>query len=151
MRRVECDLLAISGGEHPSASLLLQAGGRADYEPERAGYRVTAVPDPLHVAGSVAGDGEDGLAELSGQLAGHQAVAALRGEGSAGSAPSALQRQIAEMRRAPSVARPPAVATDGERSGKRLSTSTRTSRSRTSSTRSARATSPWSWPSATRR
>lgn len=115
-RRIECDLLAISGGEHPAASLLLQAGGRADYEPERAGYRVTAVPDGLHVAGSVAGDGDDELAELSGQLAGHAAVAGVRGEAAA--AVAELEQRMARLRRPAGIAAAPAVATDGRSSGK---------------------------------
>jgi sarcosine oxidase subunit alpha len=117
MRRIECDLLAVSGGEHPALSLLLQAGGRADYEAERAGYRVTAVPDGVHVAGSVAGDGDGGLADLSGQLAAHQAVAALRGARDA-NPPSDLEQRMAQLRGPLSVATPPAVISDGESSGK---------------------------------
>jgi sarcosine oxidase subunit alpha len=112
--RIECDLLAMSGGSHPAASLLLQAGGRADYEPERAGYRVTAVPDDVDVAGAAAGDDEHDLAELSGQLAAARAVAALKG----GPAPAELEQRMAGLRRPISIATPPAVASDGESSGK---------------------------------
>ena len=118
-QRMECDLLAISGGSHPAASLLLQAGGRADYEPERAGYRVTAVPDGVDVAGSAAGDEDYELAELSGQLAALRAVAALDGAGAGSGRPQAeIERRMAEVRRPISVATPPAVATDGESGGK---------------------------------
>jgi sarcosine oxidase subunit alpha len=112
--RVECDLLAMSGASHPAASLLLQAGGRADYEPERAGYRVTAVPDDVDVAGATAGDDEHDLAELSGQLAGARAVAALGG----GPAPAEIEQRLAQLRRPINIATPPPVATDGESGGK---------------------------------
>jgi sarcosine oxidase subunit alpha len=117
-QRMECDLLAISGGSHPAASLLLQAGGRADYEPERAGYRVTAVPDGVAVAGSVAGDDEHDLAALSGELAARRAVAELRAHAGSGPAPEEIERRMAELRRPVSIATPPAVASDGESAGK---------------------------------
>lgn len=112
-QRVECDLLAVSGGSHPAASLLLQGGGRADYEPERAGYRVTEVADDIDVAGAAAGDDEHDVAELSGELAARRAVAALRG----GAPPADAEQRLSELRRPISIATPPAVATDGE-SGK---------------------------------
>ena len=119
MRRLDCDLLAVSGGEHPAASLLLQAGGRADYEPERGGYRVTSTPDGLGAAGSVAGDSEYSLAELSGQLAGHSAVAGLRGDDAdARSAASEIEQHIAARRPPAGIAAPPAVVTDGKSAGK---------------------------------
>jgi sarcosine oxidase subunit alpha len=67
-RRVECDLLVVSGGSAPATSLVAQAGGRTAYDAARAHFAVAELPDGIHVAGDVADDGEDAAA--SGRAAG---------------------------------------------------------------------------------
>jgi len=54
---VACDLLAVSGGLQPSLSLLLQAGGRATYDPQAACFAVAEVPAGIAVTGALAGEG----------------------------------------------------------------------------------------------
>jgi len=115
--RVECDLLAISGGEHPTLSLLLQAGGRADYEKSRAGYVVTDTPAGVHVAGSLGGDGDQVSAILSGRLAGAEAVLSVKGQEPAPHV-STMRAALDKKRKPQVVATPPACATDGRRRGK---------------------------------
>ncbi len=44
-REFECDLVIVSGGDAPSASLIDAAGGRTAYNPERGNFRVAALPD----------------------------------------------------------------------------------------------------------
>lgn len=57
---VACDLLAVSGGLQPALSLLLQAGGRASYDPQAACFAVADVPAGIAVAGALAGEGAGG-------------------------------------------------------------------------------------------
>jgi sarcosine oxidase, subunit alpha len=67
-RRMECDLLVVSGGSAPATSLIAQAGGRTAYDAARGHFALADLPDGIHVAGDVAGDGEE--AEASGRAAG---------------------------------------------------------------------------------
>ncbi|WCB94901.1 Sarcosine oxidase subunit alpha [Baekduia alba] len=114
--KVPCDLLAVSGGAQPALSLLLQAGGRAEYDDVRAGFRVAEVPPGLWAAGALAGHADEAIAELSGQTAGLAAAAAC-GAATAAVADHARARLDAAGRPVV-VAVPPACATDGRRGGK---------------------------------
>jgi sarcosine oxidase subunit alpha len=95
-RTIDCDLLVVSGGDAPAASLPLQAGGRTAYDPERGHFALTDLAAGTYAAGDLAGDGAE--AEASGAAAGE---AAARGE-------SATRRDAA----GPQVAVPPAVSGD---------------------------------------
>lgn len=113
-RTIDCDLLAISGGAQPSMSLMLQAGGRADYDASRGAFRAVEVPAGLHLAGEVGGDGEPAVVELAGRVAGLEAASA------AGAGSPAVESALSEARAALDAARsvsmvavPPAHATDG--------------------------------------
>ena len=55
-RRIECDLVAVSGGRAPASSLLLQAGARAGYDRERDCFMPTDLPPGVRAFGSVAGE-----------------------------------------------------------------------------------------------
>jgi sarcosine oxidase subunit alpha len=112
---VGCDLLVVSGGAAPAGSLLLQAGGRTEYDPASAAFAVVDVPDGLHAAGEVAGLPDGDAVELSGALTGADAAHAA-GFGDARS------RELAEEQRReldrlastpPPVAEPPAAASSG--------------------------------------
>ena len=92
-----CDLLAVSGGSAPTLSLLLQAGARADYDPQAATFLPTELPPGLYAAGAVAGHADAESAERSG-------VDAAAG--------------IVSPGRAPAIATPPPYATDGRRGGR---------------------------------
>jgi sarcosine oxidase subunit alpha len=54
-RKIDCDLLVVSGGRQPSYSLLAQAGARVDYEPRRGIFMPTELPPGVEVVGSAAG------------------------------------------------------------------------------------------------
>jgi sarcosine oxidase, subunit alpha len=54
-RRIDCDLLVVSGGLQPSYSLLAQAGARIEYEPRRGVFVPTELPDGVEVVGDAAG------------------------------------------------------------------------------------------------
>ena len=56
-RRVDCDLLVMSGGRQPAYSLLAQAGARVEYVPEIGAFLPTEIPDGIEAVGSVAGEG----------------------------------------------------------------------------------------------
>jgi sarcosine oxidase subunit alpha len=56
-RRVDCDLLVMSGGRQPAYSLLAQAGARVEYIPEIGAFLPTEIPDGIEAVGSVAGEG----------------------------------------------------------------------------------------------
>ncbi|MEA2160782.1 MAG: sarcosine oxidase, subunit alpha [Solirubrobacteraceae bacterium] len=117
-RELECDLLIVSGGDAPAASLITAAGGRTKYDPSRGYFRLTAVPEGSLAAGQLAGEGGWGVAELSGQLAGLEVARGLGlGNGSQGSRRAALRSRLAANDR-PDRAVPPADAgaTDPARS-----------------------------------
>jgi sarcosine oxidase subunit alpha len=82
-REFECDLVIVSGGDAPSASLIDAAGGRTKYDPARGSFRVAALPDRALAAGQLVGEGGWGVAEVSGELAGLEAAREL-GFGNAG-------------------------------------------------------------------
>jgi sarcosine oxidase, subunit alpha len=54
-RRIECDLVAVSGGRAPAASLLMQAGARAAYDEGTGSFVPEDLPPGITAAGSVAG------------------------------------------------------------------------------------------------
>ena len=58
-RSVECDLLIVSGGEAPAASLALQAGARTRYDPRQGHFALVDLPQAAHAAGSLFGQGAD--------------------------------------------------------------------------------------------
>ena len=105
-RRVECDLLVMSGGVAPATSLIAQAGGRTAYDGARGHFALAELPDGVHAAGAVAGAGDD--PERSG--------AARRRAGGARAGPrrgaAAAPRRRRAERRAPEAV-PPAVAGAG--------------------------------------
>jgi sarcosine oxidase subunit alpha len=56
-RRVECDLLVVSGGFAPATSLISQAGGRTAYDPARGHFAIAELPAGVRAVGTVAGEG----------------------------------------------------------------------------------------------
>jgi sarcosine oxidase, subunit alpha len=56
-RKIECDLLVMSGGRQPAYSLLSQAGARIEYAPERGLFLPTEIPQGVEAVGSVTGEG----------------------------------------------------------------------------------------------
>jgi sarcosine oxidase subunit alpha len=56
-RRIDCDLLVMSGGRQPAYSLLAQAGARVEYVPESGTFLPTEIPEGIEAVGSVAGEG----------------------------------------------------------------------------------------------
>lgn len=56
-RRIDCDLLVMSGGRQPAYALLSQAGARVDYDPSRGIFLPVEVPENVEVVGAAAGDG----------------------------------------------------------------------------------------------
>jgi sarcosine oxidase, subunit alpha len=56
-RRVECDLLVVSGGFAPVTSLVSQAGGRTAYDPARGHFAIAELPAGVRAVGTVAGEG----------------------------------------------------------------------------------------------
>jgi hypothetical protein len=117
-RELECDLLIVSGGDAPAASLITAAGGRTAYDPSRGYFRLAALPNGSLAAGQLAGEGGWGVAELSGELAGLEVARQLGlGNGGQSSRRAALRSRLAANDR-PDPAVPPADAgaTDPARS-----------------------------------
>ena len=56
-RKIECDLLVMSGGRQPAYSLLSQAGARVEYAPESGLFLPAEIPEGVEAVGSVTGDG----------------------------------------------------------------------------------------------
>lgn len=109
--RVDCDLLAVSGGWAPASSLLLQAGARAAYDPASGRFQARELPAGVLAAGAVAGRGEAAAAELSGRLAGAEAALALGFGGEQDARAAARERAELEALTAPAPdAQPPACA-----------------------------------------
>jgi sarcosine oxidase subunit alpha len=117
-RVVNCDLLVVSGGWAPATSLLSQAGATTEYLRERAHIGPKDLPEPVGVAGEVAGDGEIEAASASGTLAGLDAAHAL-GLGDVHSRARATdeRHRLAEarQRRSHAVEPPPACGDGGRR------------------------------------
>jgi sarcosine oxidase, subunit alpha len=113
-RSVACDLLVISGGVAPAGSLLLQAGGRTEYDHATAAFAVADVPEGMHAAGEVAGARGEEAIELSGALAGSDAANGAGFEDPAGDERAAERRALDALAatRAP-VAEPLAAAGEG--------------------------------------
>ena len=142
-RRVECDLLVVSGGVAPATSLLAQAGGRTAYDEARGHLPLGELPDGVLAAGSVAGAAT--TREPSGARAGAEAAHAL-GLGRRAAARPPTARPSAAPRR-------PCRPAGGRRraAGSASPACARTSPRRTSTSASTRATTRSSSPSATRR
>jgi sarcosine oxidase subunit alpha len=109
---IACDLLVVSGGDAPAASLALQAGGRTAYDERVGQFLLAELPEPAHAAGSVAGAGE--AAEASGEQAGLAAAHALGlGDGGSRERADAVGRRVGEAGADPEpIAIPPAVRGD---------------------------------------
>jgi len=61
LRKLEADLIAMSGGWSPNVALFSQAGGRLHYDPALAAFRPGSTPPGLRCAGGA--DGATGLQE----------------------------------------------------------------------------------------
>jgi sarcosine oxidase subunit alpha len=104
-QRIECDLLAMSGGAQPTLSLALHAGARAGHHARSGVFMLEDLPAGMFAAGSVAGHGDADTAELSGAVAGAQAV---------GSDARDEQARLAELARVPSAVPAPVVPGPGK-------------------------------------
>jgi sarcosine oxidase subunit alpha len=115
---IDCDLLAISGGEVPASSLLLQAGARAVYDAPTGRFLPGEMPAGVAAAGSVVGAETRAAAARSGLVAGLEAALAL-GLGTDADRVELkhAEEKVAGLRSAP-VATPPAVIRDRSGSGK---------------------------------
>ena len=58
-RKLDCDLLVMSGGRQPAYSLLAQAGARVEYDPDRGVLIPTDLPEGIEAVGAVTGEGLD--------------------------------------------------------------------------------------------
>ena len=104
----ECDLVVVSGGTIPASSLLLQAGARTAYDPQRGHFALDEVPAGVFAAGEVAGADSDLGAAASGELAGLQAAHALgRGDATSAKRAAALEQALAEPAAADVAVAPP--------------------------------------------
>jgi sarcosine oxidase subunit alpha len=101
-RRFACDLVLISGGQVPAASLPMQAGARAVYDEATGGLELSGLPEGVFLAGELAGAvGAQGI-ERSGASAGMRA---------AGAEPAGAEPVLTPAPTA--IATPPAVAGAG--------------------------------------
>ncbi|HET9718475.1 MAG TPA: 2Fe-2S iron-sulfur cluster-binding protein [Solirubrobacteraceae bacterium] len=103
-RNFACDLLVISGGAAPAASLALQAGASAAYDQGCGQFRLSSLPESMHAAGELAGEP---ATAVSGTLAGYAAAHAL-GLGDADSRARALA--LGEQMRGGAAQESPAAA-----------------------------------------
>jgi sarcosine oxidase subunit alpha len=111
-RSFDCDLLVLSGGTAPTTSLIAQAGAKTTYDPTRAHFALTEVPETAYAAGDVAGDEN---AEVSGTRAGLEAAHALGyGDESSKAHATSLSPADGGRRTADAVAEPPPVAGSGK-------------------------------------
>ncbi|BBK32189.1 sarcosine oxidase subunit alpha [Stella humosa] len=76
LRRIDCDLVAISGGWNPAVHLLGQLRGQLAYDEALACFRPSSTPAGLTVAGAAAGDFDLAGCLRGGHEAGEAAVAA---------------------------------------------------------------------------
>ncbi|HWC07925.1 MAG TPA: FAD-dependent oxidoreductase, partial [Solirubrobacterales bacterium] len=115
-RRIDCEVLAMSGSEVPASSLLLQSGAKARYEEEFDAFLPEQAPAGVHPAGAVAGAPSAELAALSGSVAGAEAALACGyGDATERERAAAERASLAEIKEAPRRATAPALAHDGGR------------------------------------
>jgi sarcosine oxidase subunit alpha len=114
---VECDLLIAAGSDAPALAPLIQAGARTRYDQARGYFRIDRLPAGVLAAGQVVGEGGWGVAEVSGELAGLEAVHAL---GLANSHAAGVRARLRERLAAndrPERAVPPSDAGEGAPGG----------------------------------
>ncbi len=93
---VSCDLVVMSGGTAPAASLALQAGATSAYDSARGHFALTGAPDGVHLAGELAGLPGEEEAAASGELAGLEAAHALGlGDAASREREAALREHVA--------------------------------------------------------
>ncbi|MGH3113431.1 MAG: (2Fe-2S)-binding protein, partial [Gaiellaceae bacterium] len=56
-RKVDCDLLVMSGGRQPAYALLAHAGGRVEYDHARGIFLTSEIPSGVEAVGAASGDG----------------------------------------------------------------------------------------------
>ena len=78
-RRFDCDLVAMSGGLHPAASLLYQAGAMSRYDDSLGEIVPGDLPDGVRAAGAVIGASDPNTALEQGRAAGHEAASEIAG------------------------------------------------------------------------
>jgi sarcosine oxidase subunit alpha len=116
VRKLDCDLLAVSGPVMPAASLLLQSGARAGWNERAETFLPEEAPPLVHPAGAVAGHEGTGPSSVSGAVAGGRAAIALGFGGAADKARLAEEEALLPAVKARSAsARPPAVGHDDGR------------------------------------
>lgn len=87
-RRLDCDLICLSGGWTPSVHLFSQARGQLRYDPERAALLPGVGPKSFHCAGAAAGNLALHHCLTDGFAAGHEAAKAVGAARDAGRAPA---------------------------------------------------------------
>ena len=96
-RRVECDLICVSGEVHPASALLQQGGAKLRHDAGLGENVPSALPAGLHAVGDVTGLHDLAASLLQGRIAGAEAAAAC---GSAPASPSDLEahrRDLSEI------------------------------------------------------
>ncbi|MEH6499024.1 MAG: 2Fe-2S iron-sulfur cluster-binding protein [Pseudoalteromonas distincta] len=74
---VNCDLLCVSSGYMPAYQLLCQAGATLSYDDSQSAFRLSGIPENLHIAGSVNGFADLDNILLDARLAAAAALARL--------------------------------------------------------------------------
>ncbi len=115
--KIDCDLIAVSGGTVPASSLLLQAGAKARWDEGAGAYLPEDVPAGIHPAGAVAGHEAPGDAEMSGAIAGAEAALSLELGDARDRDRLDADRAALAAETAPAPRVGPASAPSGERSG----------------------------------
>jgi sarcosine oxidase, subunit alpha len=64
-KRIDCDLLVMSGGRQPAYSLLSQGGGRVEFEPAHGIFVPASLPSGVEVVGSAAGEFDQAIPHAS--------------------------------------------------------------------------------------
>ena len=78
-RRFDCDLVTMSGGSHPAASLLYQAGAASRYDGALGEVVPSDLPDGVRAAGAVVGAAGFASAVEQGRAAGLEAASEVTG------------------------------------------------------------------------
>ena len=111
-RQFDTDIIAMSGGFEPAASLLQQAGAGLSYDEVSAETRPSSLPDGVFAAGGAAGSQSLGEAVLQGRLAGAEAGGAAQ---SAAELRTSVQAARAEAEADSIESRPPYSGIQGSK------------------------------------